>query len=129
MDATSLIALASSVDDMPDVRLLLFIKDEQKEGTVYIATFKQSPKVAEFEKNDKVAFVTAPDGVDAVRVSNATIKISDRTVDEVKDSFIRKSPNFQDTIDQAGPMMVIYEIHFNEADVIVGFNNTQRISL
>jgi uncharacterized pyridoxamine 5'-phosphate oxidase family protein len=123
------VALASAMGDTPNVRIVIFCTDTQRDGVAYIATFNRSQKVAEFEQNDKVSFVTAPVGADAVRVSRAVIKKSDRTMEELKSGFIAKFPPFQNIIDQAGPMMVVYEIHFSEADVIVGFNNTQHITL
>lgn len=123
------LSLATSVDNVPNVRILTFCYDEQKEGVAYIATYNQSPKTEEFAKNNKVAFTTIPVGPDAVRVTNASIQKSELTVHDLKDNFIRKFPGFQATYDYAGPMMDIYEIHFNEAFVIIGFNNTDKISL
>ncbi len=123
------LSLATSDNNIPNVRILTFYYDEQKNGVAYIATYNQSPKIAEFSKNNKVAFATIPVGSDSVRVTNAVIQKSELTVHDLKDKFISKFPGFQATYDFAGPMMDIYEIQFSEAYVIIGFNNTEKISL
>ncbi len=129
MESAVELALATSVDSAPNVRIVTFYYDDTKDGAAYIATYNQSPKTEEFAKNNKVAFTTIPVGSDAVRVTNAIIQKSELTVHDLKDKFISKFPGFQATYDYAGPTMAIYEIHFKEADVIVGFNNTDKISL
>ncbi|GFZ30212.1 hypothetical protein CSC2_07380 [Clostridium zeae] len=101
------LALATSSDNTPNVRIMLFAYDPEKK-VVYVPTYSQSPKVTEITNNNKVAFTTVPVGFDAVRVSNATIKKSDLSVNDVKDAFIKKSPGFQATVDNAGTMMDIY---------------------
>ena len=59
MKNTSLIALASSVEDLPNVRILDIFFDE-KQNVVVFPTSALSPKVKEFEANDTVAFTTIP---------------------------------------------------------------------
>ena len=73
MKNTSLIALASSVEDLPNVRILDIFFDE-KQNVVVFPTSALSPKVKEFEANDTVAFTTIPQGPGpVVRVQNATV--------------------------------------------------------
>ena len=59
MKNTSLIALASSVEDLPNARILDIFFDE-KQNVVVFPTSALSPKVKEFEANDTVAFTTIP---------------------------------------------------------------------
>jgi uncharacterized pyridoxamine 5'-phosphate oxidase family protein len=129
MESDTHIVLATSVDNVPNVRTVFFYYDAQKEGIVYIMTFNHSPKAKEFSKNNKVAFTTIPVGGDVVRVLDATIQKSQLSVTDIKDQFINKYPVFQAIYDSAGAMMSVYEIHFKEADVILGIMNRERISL
>ena len=80
MKNTSLIALASSVEDLPNVRILDIFFDE-KQNVVVFPTSALSPKVKEFEANDTVAFTTIPQGPEpVVRVQNATVSKSDWSI-------------------------------------------------
>ena len=81
-------ALASAVDNVPNVRIVNFICDETKNGVLYIATFSDNPKIAEFNQNDKVAFTTISVGNEQhVRVKGATVKKSSFSIDDIKSQF------------------------------------------
>jgi uncharacterized pyridoxamine 5'-phosphate oxidase family protein len=130
MEHTSTLALATSVDNGPNVRIITFYYDAENKGVVYFPTFKQSPKTVEISQNNKVAFTTIPDGtVGIVRVKNAIVEKSTLTVHDIKDGIIKKYPNFAATVDNAGPMMEVYEIHFNEAEVTVSYGNVGKVTL
>ena len=130
MENTATFALATSVDNAPNVRIITFYYDVKNNGVVYFPTFKQSPKTVEFSQNNKVAFTTIPDGrVGIVRVKNAIIQKSTLTVHDIKDGITKKYPGFADTVANAGTMMEVYEIHFNEAEVTVGYGNVGKVTL
>lgn len=124
MEHTATFAMATSVGNTPNVRIITFYYDPKNNGVVYFPTFKQSPKTEEISQNNKVAFTTIPDGsVGIVRVKNAEVQKSNLTVFDVEDAITKKYPNFAATVANAGPMMEVYEIHFKEAEVTVGYGN------
>lgn len=112
---TSLIALATSVGDEPNVRIMDIFFDE-KRNVVVFPTSSLSRKVKEFEANDTVAFTTIPQGPGpVVRVQNATVSKSDWSIDEIKDSLIEKRPGFEMLLKGFGENVVVYEIFFTKA--------------
>jgi uncharacterized pyridoxamine 5'-phosphate oxidase family protein len=130
MENTATFALATSVDNAPNVRIVTFYYDAQNNGVVYFPTFKQSPKTVEIAQNNKVAFTTIPDGtVGIVRVKNTIIQKSTLTVHDIKDGITKKYPGFAATVANAGNMMEVYEIHFKEAEVTVGYGNVGKVTL
>lgn len=130
MDTTTNLALATCVNDVPNVRILNFYYNTQNEGVVYFASFKGSTKTLEFLKNNKVAFTTIPVGTsEHVRISNGTVQKSNLTIYDLKDEFIKKLPSYEMTISQAGDMLDVYEVHFEEASVILGIGKQSNIAL
>lgn len=130
MGITATFALATSVDNDPNVRIITFYYDAQNNGVVYFPTFKQSPKTVEISQNNKVAFTTIPNGtVGIVRVKNAIIQKSTLTVHDIKDGIIKKYPGFATMVEKAGPMIEVYEIHFKEAEVTVSYGNVGKVIL
>lgn len=130
MEITTNLALATAENNAPNVRIMTFYYDTQKKGVVYISTFNKAPKTLGFSQNNKVAFTTIPVGTgEFVRVTNATVQKSDLTVYDLKDGFIRKFPEYEARIAQAGAMLDIYEIHFKEASIILGFGKQGKVTL
>ena len=86
------IALASAVDNIPNVRIVNFVFSAS-EKVLYFASTKGDPKEAEFSKNSNVAFTTIPTrGLTHVRVHYATVARSKKTVFDAADIFIAKMP-------------------------------------
>ena len=112
---TKLIALASSFDDAPNVRILDFYFNPQTKTLVF-PTSSKSSKVNEFEQNNKVAFTTIPAGPGPViRVKNATVQKSSVSIDDIKDTLIQKREGFDKLLMGLGDSVVMYEVSFNEA--------------
>lgn len=87
-------------------------------------------KTVEFSQNEKVSFTTIPGETNGVvRVCNARVQKSKKTVDEIKDGIINKAPGFANMVANSRSMMEIYEIHFSEAVDTVGNVNTSKITL
>ena len=123
-------ALATSVGDIPNVRIVNFVYDPRQTGVVYFATFRKNQKTAEFDENDTVAFTTIPaGGVSHVRVRNAKIRRSSDTIMDMKDQFVAKIPGYDQTIRYAGNKLELYEIHFHEARVIVDMRSAGVVRL
>lgn len=132
MKDTNNIALATTMKDVPNVRIVNFYYDPQNKGVVYFASFKGTPKTLEFSQNNKVAFTTVPlsaESSEHVRVKTATVKKSDFTIYDLKDEFIKKLPSYEEVIAQAGEMLDIYEISFNEAAVILDLGRGGKVTL
>ena len=53
---TNLIALATSVKNIPNVRLVNFCYDKKKPEILYFATDRENQKVKEFGVNPQIAF-------------------------------------------------------------------------
>ncbi|MBO0439310.1 pyridoxamine 5'-phosphate oxidase family protein [Candidatus Enterococcus ikei] len=123
------IALATSVKEIPNVRIVNFFYDETKK-CLFFSTFKGNEKITEFQKNPNVAFTTIPtEQTNHVRVHEAKVKKSELTVYDVAEQWIQKIPSYVENIKQAGAMLELYEIHFTKAIVILGMASRETILL
>jgi uncharacterized pyridoxamine 5'-phosphate oxidase family protein len=123
------IALATSVGEQPNVRIVNFFYDENKK-CLFFSTFKGNNKIAEFNANARVAFTTIPkNDTSHVRVRHGLVKQSTQTVYDVADQWIQKIPSYAENIKQAGAMLDLYEVHFTEATVTLGMDTTETIIL
>lgn len=118
MNESTQIALASlSVTNevfRPNVRLMCFYYDFSTKK-IYFCTFQGSPKIAEFEKNEKVAFTTCPiEEHLAVRVEDATIQKSTKSVMEILDEISKKISMFDDIKSGNISNIIPYEISFKK---------------
>ena len=59
METQNDIALATSVNNTPNVRLISFYFCPDK-NILYFSTFKNEVKIKEFEQNNKLSFTTIP---------------------------------------------------------------------
>lgn len=124
------LALATSVDNTPNVRIVNFYYNVSNSGVIYFSTFYDNLKVCEFEKNNIVAFTTIPSSkTEHIRASNATIQKSDLSIFNLKDEFIKKIPDYETTIAEVGEYLSLYEIHFNQATVTLDYNQSDIINL
>lgn len=129
MGASTHLALATSKDNKPNVRIMSYFYDHDK-GIVYVSTFKQSAKTAEFADNAAVAFTTIPHEANRLaRVSEATVNKSEQTAYDLKAGFTKNNPNFENTLKEIGHMFEVYEIRFKEALVTVGPMKMEKITL
>lgn len=123
------IALATCRDGGANVRVVNFFYDERKEGVIYFSSFGDNEKIAEFKQNNRVAFTSIPhEGNEHVRVKDATVQKSKDTIYDVKEGFIAKMPEYERTIQQVGEYLVLFEIHFKEAEVTLDFEQSGTIA-
>ena len=120
------LVLATSVDNRPNVRIMSYYY-EPTSKSLFVSTFDKSAKVKEIEANDNVAFSIQFSDHQAIRVNNAKIHQSQKTIEEVKDGFIAKDPSYANTSKMPG--MLLYEIDFNQARVIAGFKKVSDIEI
>lgn len=129
METTDNLALATSVNNVPNVRVVNFYYNAQKKGIVYFASFRGNPKTLEFLQNNNVAFTTIPtENSEQVRVINGIVQKSNLSIYDLKDAFIKKLPSYEVVISQAGDMLDVYEIHFKEASVTLDIDKQGKVT-
>ncbi|WP_110955096.1 pyridoxamine 5'-phosphate oxidase family protein [Anaerosinus massiliensis] len=122
------IALATSVENTPNVRIVNFYFDSTT-NLLFFATFGDNEKVKEFEQNKKVAFTTIPHHGNEHVKATGIVKQSKQTIFDIADHFIAKIPDYKDTIEQAGQFLILFEIQFDTAIVTLDFENIATIQL
>lgn len=123
------IALATSADNTPHVRIVNFIYVPE-ERRVYFATFADNAKVSEMAANNTVSFTTIPhDGSTAhVRAVGRAVR-SERSIFEYADAFAAKIPGYDETIAAVGSELLLYEIAFDTAAVTVDMERSGTVCL
>ena len=128
MNSQCEIALATSVNDVANVRIVNFYYDE-KSKKIYFSTFKENNKVSEFKQNNKVAITTIPHmGVEHIKI-RGVVKGSELTVYDLKKEFANKIKDYGNTIEQMGQFLELYEIIFDKATITLDFDNKAEYCL
>lgn len=121
-------ALATSVGDTPNVRIVNFYFDPDS-NILYFATYKGNDKAKEIAANQKIAFSTIPyGGNEHVKAKGAAVK-SKRTIFDLAEKFVEKIPDYQETIDAVGKSLILYEIKFDAAVVTLNLEQSRTIKL
>lgn len=129
MQEQTAIALATSVEGLPNVRIVNFYYDSNKK-TLYFSSFADNQKVAEMEQNPHVAFTTISDnGEEHIRVKNGMARKSTVSVEEIKDKFLAKLSEYIMGIPDVIPALVLFEITFETADVVLDFEHMDTITI
>ena len=124
LDKATEIALATSVGNIPNVRIVSFCRDESIPDVIYYQTNNlKSKKVSDIVQNNNVAFTTAPIGktIANVRSVSATARKSERTFDELEHLFIAKVPEYEEIYKQYAHTLTVFEIHIKKAIVVVDY--------
>lgn len=128
MDEQTEIALATSADGSPNVRIVNFFFNPDN-NVLYIATFKGNDKVKEMKVNPNVAFTTIPHkGTEHVKAKGTASK-SKQSIYDLAEFFVKRIPGYQETIDYAGKSLIVYEIKFDIATVTLDLANSKTIAL
>lgn len=128
---SGLIALATSVNGKPNVRIVNYCCDENDPSVLYFSTGAESGKITELKENDSAAFTTipaSPDDTPHVRAHNAVVCRSELSLDDVKDLFLKHSPGLAEVYNMIGDTLTVYEIRVKEADVIVDMDDIGSVS-
>ena len=129
LSETTDLALATCVENKPNVRVLSFIFDREKPGVLYFATESISPKVAEALLNEHVAFTTVPKAGQAhVRSNETVMKKSPFGLDRFKDDFIARVPACAGIFAAMGDQLDVYELHIKNAVLVTGFEKPLKIA-
>ena len=110
------IALATSVNNVPNVRIVNFYFDPC-ENILYFSSFKDNDKVKEIEENPSITFTTIPHTGNQHVKAKGLAKRSSKTVVDMAEHFIAKVPDYKKTIDYAGELLILFEVRFDTAIV------------
>ena len=122
------IALATSVDNIPNVRIVNFYF-EPAENILYFSSFKGNDKIKEINSNPYVAFTTiSHSGNEHVKAKGMAQK-SSKTIFDVAEQFIAKIPGYKDTIEYAGESLILFEVRFDTAIVTKDLNTIKKLEL
>ena len=122
------IALATSVDNIPNVRIVNFYF-EPAENILYFSSFKGNDKIKEINSNPYVAFTTIPhSGNEHVKAKGMAQK-SSKTIFDVAEQFIAKIPGYKDTIEYGGESLILFEVKFETVIVTKGINTIKTLEL
>ncbi|WP_211251100.1 pyridoxamine 5'-phosphate oxidase family protein [Stenoxybacter acetivorans] len=127
MDTQTEIALATSVDNVPNVRVVNFYYDKQKH-ILFFATFANNPKVAEIDANARVAFTTIPHSGNEHIKAQGIARRSEKNIYDLQDHFINKIPEYKETIEHAGDFLIVFELIFTSAIVTLDLENSEILS-
>ncbi|WP_312645133.1 pyridoxamine 5'-phosphate oxidase family protein [Hydrogenoanaerobacterium sp.] len=129
MEAQTAIALATATDGIPNVRVVNFYYEAELK-TLYFSSFADNQKVAELEKNLHVAFTTiTTNGEEHVRVKNGIVRKSSISVEAIKEKFLTKMPEYIMSIPDVLPALILFEITFDHADVVIDFEHMETIAV
>lgn len=122
------IALATSVNNVPNVRIVNFYFDPE-ENVLYFSSFKENDKIKEIKANSHVAFTTIPHSGNEHVKAKGIVQKSSKTIFDVADQFIAKVPNYKNTIEYAGESLVLFEIKFDTAVVTKDLSSIETLEL
>jgi len=127
---TNEIALATAIENVPNVRIVNFCFNPKNPGVLYFASDITNNKVREFEQNNVIAFTTVPadGGIPHIRSVRAAVEISGRSMDEMAPLFISAIPGYDEAIAAIGDALTVFEIHVMEAVVITGFEEPDFVT-
>lgn len=126
---TNEIALATAVENIPNVRIVNFCYNPEQPNILYFASDRDNRKVTEFAQNNIIAFTSVPtEGIPHVRTLKATVQKSKQTINNVAQLFISAIPGYDETISAIGDRLDVFEIHVSEAMVISGFEEPDFIT-
>lgn len=122
------IALATSVDNIPNVRIVNFYF-EPAENILYFSSFEGNDKIKEINANPYVAFTTIPHSGNEHVKAKGIVKKSSKTIFDVAEQFIAKIPGYKDTIEYAGESLILFEVRFDTAIVTKDLNTIKKLEL
>lgn len=122
------IALATSVNNIPNVRIVNYYFDSN-ENILYFSSFKGNDKIKEIELNPHVAFTTIPHSGNEHVKAKGTVKKSSKTIFDVANQFIAKIPDYKNTIAFAGKSLILFELKFDTAIVTKDLHTIKTLKL
>lgn len=124
------IALATSIHDFPNVRIVNYYYDE-KNNVMYFATYTGREKISEFWKNNNVSFTTIPmnRGKREHIRARGHVRESEKSILDLREEFSNKMADFGEIIDKYSKDLKVYEIRFSEVTVTLDSRYYEKVSL
>ena len=124
------IALATSIHDFPNVRIVNYYYDE-KNNIMYFATYTGREKISEFWKNNNVSFTTIPmnRGKREHIRARGHVRESKKSILDLREEFSNKMADFAEIIDKYSKDLKVYEIKFSEVTVTLDSRYYEKVSL
>ena len=124
------IALATSIHDFPNVRIVNYYYDE-KNNVMYFATYTGREKISEFWKNNNVSFTTIPmnRGKREHIRARGHVRESEKSILDLREEFSNKMADFGEIIDKYSNDLKVYEIKFSEVTVTLDSRYYEKVKL
>ena len=124
------IALATSIHDFPNVRIVNYYYNE-KNNVMYFATYTGREKISEFWKNNNVSFTTIPmnRGKREHIRARGHVRESEKSILDLRTEFSNKMADFAEIIDKYSKDLKVYEIKFSEVTVTLDSRYYEKVSL
>ena len=124
------IALATSIHDFPNVRIVNYYYDE-KNNVMYFATYTGREKISEFWKNNNISFTTIPmnRGKREHIRARGHVRKSEKSILDLREEFSNKMADFAEIIDKYSNDLKVYEIKFSEVTVTLDSRYYEKVSL
>ena len=121
-------ALATSVKDIPNVRIVNFYYDEETKKLFFIS-FKNSHKIQELAINNRIALTTVPKGDGRYIRIQGRVKESQLSIENIRSVFVQKYPYYQDIIEQHSNSLQLFDVSFSNAFLVLDNNPVEKIKL
>ena len=124
------IALATSIHDFPNVRIVNYYYDE-KNNVMYFATYTGREKISEFWKNNNVSFTTIPmnRGKREHIRARGHVRESKKSILDLREEFSNKMADFAEIIDKYSKDLKVYEIRFSEVTVTLDSRYYEKVKI
>ena len=124
------IALATSIHDFPNVRIVNYYYDE-KNNVIYFATYTGREKISEFWKNNNVSFTTIPmnRGKREHIRARGHVRESKKSILDLREEFSNKMADFGEIIDKYSNDLKVYEIKFSEVTVTLDSRYYEKVKI
>jgi len=124
------IALATSIHDFPNVRIVNYYYNE-KNNVMYFATYTGREKISEFWKNNNVSFTTIPmnRGKREHIRARGHVRESEKSILDLREEFSNKMADFGEIIDKYSKDLKVYEIRFSEVTVTLDSRYYEKVKI
>ena len=124
------IALATSIHDFPNVRIVNYYYNE-KNNVMYFATYTGREKISEFWKNNNVSFTTIPmnRGKREHIRARGHVRESKKSILDLREEFSNKMADFAEIIDKYSNDLKVYEIKFSEVTVTLDSRYYEKVKI
>ena len=124
------IALATSIHDFPNVRIVNYYYDE-KNNVMYFATYIGREKISEFWKNNNVSFTTIPmnRGKREHIRARGHVRESEKSILDLREEFSNKMADSAEIIDKYSKDLKVYEIRFSEVTVTLDSRYYEKVKI